>query len=1103
MKLHLPSLLLALLLGGTSQIFAQFSPLADARVSGEPVIPATAFRGLALDEAALAAFVEEIPKHGTPAPASDAVMSFPMPDGSERAFQVVHERVMAEALQARYPAIQTFSGVAADGLGGTVHFDWTERGFHAMVLTPGAETVFIDPVDRDGASGQYMAYTRSAFYAATDKVRATCDARPFGAESVAPTDRNLLRMGLDFRPEGHTRAVATQPVNTPNGSQLRTYRLALACTGEYASYHGGTVASALSAMATSMVRINGVYHRDVAIHMEMVANNDAVVYLNASTDPYTNNDGGAMLSQNQTACDAQIGFANYDIGHVFSTGGGGVAYLQSPCSSIKAGGVTGGGNPVGDPFDIDYVCHEMGHQFGGNHTQNNSCNRAANAAYEPGSASTIMGYAGICAPNLQSNSDDHFHNKSYNEMVSFSVNGGGNACAVVTSSGNTPPTVDAGASGKTIPHSTPFELTATASDVDGSATLTYNWEEYDLGPATASGDNNLTNPSGTQPIFRSWPSSTSPTRVFPRIEDLVNNTTTIGEHLPTYGRDLNFKCTVRDNEVTGGVADDLVSMAVAASSGPFFVISPNTSMTLTAGEPTSVIWSVANTNVAPVSCSAVDIWLSVDGGYTWPYLVAANENNDGAATVTFPNVPTSNARVKIKAADNFFFDISDGNFTLQPAVDPTEIDAWVSAVDGASGEVCGEAVAPTATITNLGGTALTAFDVTFSLDDGAAEVVVPWTGTLAYLESVEVSACAEGTCFDAPAGPHNLTASVTLPADLVDEAPDNNTFVSEFTSGCFEGCATCGCTDATACNYDAAALWEDGSCEFPLPGMECDCVTDLAFDQTLSGSASTTVSLDAVGTLESVGITFNYTLTGSSWPGDLLLGICSPSGACIQIGGYDVSLGYTIGGSLPTSWNVAETGLYTTTVDVSTLGITGEGLWEIELVNGYASSGAVLYDVDLVLNGVCEVNPVPGCTDETACNFAADANTDDGSCTYPAAANLDCFGDCLNDGDGDGVCDEDETAGCTDPDGCNYDASATDSTACDYPEAGFDCDGNPLSTCPEDLNGNGLVEIQDILMLLGDFGCQTPPCAGDLTGDGITSVADMLAMLSVFGTSCW
>jgi hypothetical protein len=285
--------------------------------------------------------------------------------------------------------------------------------------------------------------------------------------------------------------------------------------------------------------------------------------------------------------------------------------------------------------------------------------------------------------------------------------------------------------------------------------------------------------------------------------------------------------------------------------------------------------------------------------------------------------------------------------------------------------------------------------------------------------------------------------------------------------------------------------------------MECDCVTDLAFDQTLSGSASTTVSLDAVGTLESVGITFNYTLTGSSWPGDLLLGICSPSGACIQIGGYDVSLGYTIGGSLPASWNVAQTGLYTTTVDVSTLGITGEGLWEIELVNGYASSGAVLYDVDLVLNGVCEVNPVPGCTDETACNFAADANTDDGSCTYPAAANLDCFGDCLNDGDGDGVCDEDETAGCTDPDGCNYDASATDSTACDYPEAGFDCDGNPLSTCPEDLNGNGLVEIQDILMLLGDFGCQTPPCAGDLTGDGITSVADMLAMLSVFGTSCW
>lgn len=1098
----LSTFLLALLLGSASPLFAQFSPLQDTELPRgvEPVIAAVEFRGLDLDAAALRAFVERIPAQDA---GSEVTMSFPMPDGTGRTFRVAEDRVMAEALQQRFPSIRTFSGVAADGRGGTVHFDWTPRGFHAMVLTPGEETVFIDPVDRDGASGQYMAYTRSAFYAATAKFRPTCDARRFGApEDVAPTCGKLLRMGLDLRPAGHTRAVAPQAANTPNGSELRTYRLALACTGEYASYHGGTVAGALSAMATSLVRINGVYQRDVAIRMELVANNDAVIYLNASTDPYTNNDGGAMLSQNQTACDAQIGFANYDIGHVFSTGGGGVAYLQSPCSSIKAGGVTGGANPVGDPFDIDYVCHEMGHQFGANHTQNNSCNRAASAAYEPGSASTIMGYAGICSPNLQSNSDDHFHNHSYNEMVSFSVNGGGNTCAVVTPSGNTPPTVDAGPSGKTLPHSTPFELTAVAGDVDGTGTLTYNWEQYDLGPATASGDNNLTNPSGNQPIFRSWPSSTSPTRVFPRIEDLVAGTTVIGEHLPDYGRDMSFKCTVRDNSPTGGVADDLIEMTVDGATGPFQLISPNGIVAYTAGEPASVIWDVANTDAPPVSCAAVDIYLSTDGGYTWPYLLASDEPNDGAATVVFPNLPTSSARVKVKAADNFFFDISNLDFTVEAAVDPVAIDAWVSGVTDGTGELCGDAINPTATIANLGETTLTAFDVTFAVDGGASEVTVNWTGSLPYLASVDVSACSGGACLAAPTGLHTLDVDVALTGGLVDENPDNDAAASAFETGCFDGCTACGCTDETACNYSAAATLDDGSCTYPLPGLECDCASELSVNQSLAGGASTDLSLQATGTLETLDVTFQFTTNGSSWPGDMVLGICTPTGTCIQIGGYDVDFGYTDAGSWPNAWGGTTAGTYTAAIDLTDLDLTGEGEWTVSVMNGWTSSSDVAYDVVIVANGLCELGVVPGCTDEAACNYAVDATVDDGSCTY-AEEFLTCGGDCINDGDSDGVCDELEIPGCTDPEGCNYDAAATDSAACTYPEPGYDCAGNPLSTCPEDLNGNGLVEIQDILILLGDFGCSTPPCTGDLTDDGVTSVADMLAMLSVFGTNCW
>ena len=1091
---------LAAMLLGSMPTWAQFTAWNDAALPTdvEPVIAPARFRSVDVDVPALEAWLADVPSHGAVPERSTSILRFPTPDGLWRDYRVVEERVMAAELQARYPEIRTFVGAAADGLGGTVHFDVTERGFHAMLLTPGAETVFIDPVDRDGAMGVYLAYTRSAFFATTDKVRSGCEVREHGDMPLKG-----LRMGVDVREPGQRpveRSTAASAL-TPNGSQLRTYRLALACTGEYAQFHGGTLSGALSAMATSLVRINGVYHRDVAIHMELIANNDQIIYLNGSTDPYTNNNGGAMLSENQNTIDAVIGFSNYDIGHVFSTGGGGVAYLQSPCSSIKAGGVTGGGSPVGDPFDIDYVCHEMGHQFGANHTQNNPCNRASSAAFEPGSASTIMGYAGICAPNLQSNSDDHFHVHSINEMVAFSVNGSGNSCAVVTASNNTPPTLIVGPSGKTIPKSTPFELTAIASDPDAAAELTYNWEEYDLGPQTATGDNNLTNPSGTQPIMRSWPSESSPTRVFPRITDLVNGTSTIGELLPTYGREMNFRCTVRDNQTTGGVNDAEITFDVDGNSGPFSIISPSGFNNLEAGVPTSVIWSVAGTNAPPVSCSEVDLWLSTDGGFTWPYLLAGNEPNDGAATIVFPNVPTSSARIKVKASDNYFFDISDNNFTITAAANPAAVDAWLSHVSGATGDVCGEAIEPVATITNLGSEPLTAFDVTFSVDGGADEVTVNWTGSLAYLESVDVAACSESGCLTAAAGAHTLEVSVAV-AGGTDENASNDVETTNFNTGCFEGCANCGCTDETACNFDSSVAFDDGSCTYPDPVVGCDCFLDASVNETLAGGASTTLNSFVSGDLESVDVTVEFTTNGSSWPSDLLLGICSPDGVCGEIGGYDTTLDYTVLGDWPVEWDVTTAGTYTATIDLSASGLTGTGNWTFEVVNGWATSANVAYDVAFTFNGICTANLVPGCTDPNACNYDATATVEDSSCTY-APNYFTCTGDCVNDSDGDGVCDELEVPGCTDPEACNYNQNATDNVGCELPESGFDCDGNPLSSCPEDLNENGLVEIGDMLLLLSDFGCEEPPCLADFNGDGTTTVADMLLLLGAFGTDCW
>src|SRR6056297_310062 len=271
-----------------------------------------------------------------------------------------------------------------------------------------------------------------------------------------------------------------------------------------------------------------------------------------------------------------------------------------------------------------------------------------------------MGYAGICPPNIQSNSDDHFHNHSFNEMYSFSVNGSGNSCATISSTGNTPPDVTLIPGGFFIPIETPFELTSDATDVDNDE-LTYCWEQYDLGPATASSDDDLTNPSGNAPIFRSFSPVSSPTRVFPRITDLVNNTTIIGEHLPTYSRDLTFRCTVRDNASGGGgVTDEEVAFEATASAGPFLVTSPTSGgITWLGNSSQTVTWDVANTDETPVNCSNVDIFLSTDGGLTYPTTLATNVPNIGSASVVVPYIATSQARVKVKAAGNIFFDISN------------------------------------------------------------------------------------------------------------------------------------------------------------------------------------------------------------------------------------------------------------------------------------------------------------------------------------------------------------------------------------------------------------------------------------------------------------
>ena len=622
---------------------------------GERLIVPDRYRTLALNEPALQALLATAPlESDQSARSSPVILELPLPDGTFGRFQIVESPIMAPKLAAEFPSIKTYAGQGLDDQTATVRFDWTPQGFHAMILSAGG-SVFIDPYSRNDTT-HYISYYRADYR------------RPGG---TGFTEYPPLDPGGRMQQE-IARLIANRPA-AASGAQLRTYRLANAATGEYTAFHGGTVPLAMAAIVTTINRVDGIYETEVAIRLILVANNSSIVYTNAATDPYTNYDAFALLTQNQANLDAVIGDLNYDIGHVFSTGGGGLAALGVPCQTgLKAQGETGSSNPVGDPFDVDYVAHEIGHQFGGNHTFNGNggaCggNRNASTAYEPGSGSTIMAYAGICgAQDLQPNSDPFFHTVSFDEIGAYITSGAGSACPAVTNTGNNPPVPNVGTGGFTIPANTPFALTGSATDADADP-LTYLWEEFDLGTAGAPG--NSTNP----PFFRSWPESTSPTRTFPRLSNLVNNTLPIGEVLPNITRSLNFRLTARDNRIGGGGVDYLLlTFNVTTAAGPFQVTAPNTAVSWAGFSTQTITWNVANTTDAPVSCANVDISLSTDGGLTYPTIIVLGTPNDGAQAVPVPNIPTTTARIKVACSNNVFFDISDVSFTINNAAAPSE-----------------------------------------------------------------------------------------------------------------------------------------------------------------------------------------------------------------------------------------------------------------------------------------------------------------------------------------------------------------------------------------------------------------------------------------------
>jgi len=549
-------------------------------------------------------------------------------------------------LAAKFPALKTYSGQGLDDPTATVRFDNTPLGLHGFVISSKG-SVFIDP----------LAPTDPELHVSVRREDLPAEFRSFGCETTIH-NRTLAAAQPVFEA-----AAAVSPT-----VMLRTYRLAVAAVGEYTQFHGGTVAGALAAMVTTVNRVNSVYERELAIRLVLVANNDRIIYTDPLTDPYPTTNNAAVIDLNQPNLDAIIGSANYDVGHLFNRRGGGLAYIGVACvAGLKALGVTGQLYPAGPLFDMDFVCHELGHQFGALHTfngTNGNCTPAnyfAQAAYEPGSGSTLMAYTASCASDdVQSVGSPFFHSVSYGEITAYTMSGSGSTCPAQTSTGNNAPVVSAGTN-YTIPKGTPFTLTATGSDPDGDL-VTYCWEERDLGPQQP-----LTGPgsadNGSSPLFRWLVPTTNVSRTFPKLEALLSNTPSHGEQLPSRQRLLRFRVTARDNRAAGGgvrFAD--MQLSVVTNAGPFVVTSPNSAVTWTGTQ--RVTWNVAGTTNAPVRATNVNILLSLDGGYTFPVTLAANTPNDGEEIVALPDVATTQARIKVEAVGNVFFDISDTNFTL-------------------------------------------------------------------------------------------------------------------------------------------------------------------------------------------------------------------------------------------------------------------------------------------------------------------------------------------------------------------------------------------------------------------------------------------------------
>ena len=586
-----------------------------------------------------------------------------MPDGNMSAFAIYESPIMEDGLAAQFPMIKTYAGYAQDNPSITTRFVLSPYGFNGIIQTIGG-TILIRPY-AEHQTDYYISYDLK------DGMQGINIPQAFNCE-VHGDNPELL-------PNDNTQVDDAQLIQNPEKANmpvdLHTYRLAVATTAEYSGQvSSGTmnIPTILANVTNVINNLNSIFERDAAVRLVLVDNTSDVFFTDFGDDPYTNGNAQELLMENPGVLNSNLGVDTYDIGHVFGTNEGGLASTGSVCTNFKARGTSSTfGVYATDKFYL-IVSHEVGHQFNALHNFNlcDNDNESESTAYEPGSGSTIMCYAGAsdCGPNyVQGIDDEYFHHNAMLRIQDYSRSLNMTNCAEIITVGNTPPEVTIlSPAGTHIPISTPFELLGEATDDDGDD-LTYVWEEYDLGPASQLGM-----PMGTAPSFRSFPPKTTPLRVFPRLNVILTGQSDIREVLPEYTRAYTFRLTARDNHADAGAFGWAeIAFTATETAGPFLVMSPNDGTeTWEVGDYVPVTWDVSNTDNNLVNCQYVNIKLSTDGGQTFPITLLENTANDGAADVVVPDAVTSNARIRIEAANNIFFDLSDANYSIVEPSDP-------------------------------------------------------------------------------------------------------------------------------------------------------------------------------------------------------------------------------------------------------------------------------------------------------------------------------------------------------------------------------------------------------------------------------------------------